>query len=69
MGIQNSIGFYPIRVQVWLDFYIHRVFNMHKSIPYGLMDTDLFLRYIQTREPPWVFLNPTKPSAYSQFIL
>jgi hypothetical protein len=43
MGTRNSMGFYPIRVWVWINFHTHGFVNGHKSIPGGFMSTSLFL--------------------------
>lgn len=43
MGTRNPMGFYPIRVRVWVNFHTHGFVNGHKCIPDGFMGTDLFL--------------------------
>jgi hypothetical protein len=43
MGTQNPMGFYPIRVRVWINFHNHGFVNGHKCIPDGFMGTGLFL--------------------------
>lgn len=42
---QNSMGFYLIRVQVWINIYIYMFVNLHKSIFDGLIYMILFLQY------------------------
>jgi hypothetical protein len=43
MGTRNPMGFYPIRVRVWVNFHTHGFVNGHKSVPSGFMGTGLFL--------------------------
>jgi hypothetical protein len=43
MGTRNPMGFYPIRVRVWVNFHTHGFINGHKCIPDGFMGTGLFL--------------------------
>jgi hypothetical protein len=43
MGTRNPMGFYPIRVRVWVNFYTYGFVNRHKSIPDVFMGTSLFL--------------------------
>jgi hypothetical protein len=43
MDTRNPMGFYPIRVRVWINFHIHGFVNGHKSIPDGFIGTGLFL--------------------------
>jgi hypothetical protein len=40
---RNPMGFYPIRVRVWVNFHTHGFVNGHKCIPGGFMGTGLFL--------------------------
>jgi hypothetical protein len=40
---RNPMGFYPIRVRVWVNFHTHGFVNGHKSILDGFMGTGLFL--------------------------
>jgi hypothetical protein len=40
---RNPMGFYPIRVRVWVNFHTHGFVNGHKSVPNGFMGTGLFL--------------------------
>jgi hypothetical protein len=42
-GTRNPMGFYPIRVRVWVNFHTHGFVNGHKSVPSGFMGTGLFL--------------------------
>jgi hypothetical protein len=68
MGNRNPMGFYLIRVRVWVNFYNHGFVSGHKSYPAGLWVRVYCSYSIQTREPVG-FLNLTKPSAYCHFIL
>jgi hypothetical protein len=43
MGTQNTMSFYLIRVQVWINFHTHGFVNGNKYIPGGFMGTGLFL--------------------------
>jgi hypothetical protein len=43
MGTRNPMGFYLIRVWVWVNFHTHGFVNGHKCILDGFMDTGLFL--------------------------
>jgi hypothetical protein len=43
MGTRNPMGFYPIRVRVWVNFHTYVFVNGHKCIPGGFMGTGLFL--------------------------
>jgi hypothetical protein len=45
MGTRNPkpMGFYPIRVRVWVNLHTHGFVNGHKPIPDGFMGTGLFL--------------------------
>jgi hypothetical protein len=43
MDTRNPMGFYPIRVRVWVKFHTHGFVNGHKSIPDTFMGTGLFL--------------------------
>jgi hypothetical protein len=43
MGTRNPMGFYPIRVRVWVNFYTHGFVNGHNCIPDEFMGTGLFL--------------------------
>jgi hypothetical protein len=40
---RNLVGFYPIRVRVWINFHTHGFVNGHKCISDGFMGTGLFL--------------------------
>jgi hypothetical protein len=43
MGTRNPMGFYPIRVWVWVNLHTHGFINGHKSIPDGFMGMGLVL--------------------------
>jgi hypothetical protein len=45
MGTRTPMGFYPIRIRVWVNFHTHGVVNGHKSICDGFMGMGLFLQY------------------------
>jgi hypothetical protein len=52
--IQNPMGFYFIRVRVWVNFHTHGFVNGHKSIPDRFMGTG-FVPIVPKPMNPWVF--------------
>jgi hypothetical protein len=62
------MDFYHIKLRVLVNFHIYRFVNKHKSTPDGFYVYG-FVPILPKPVNPWVFLNPTKPSAYCHFIL